>query len=276
MTTMQIRRTTWIPLFVLLWLAGCTSLSGNGSTTSQVEEVDDASVVQNLESQVENLRADIADLEDQLDEAEDRYGFLEDGLTHKINTLNEEVDRLVAEADHWTLVADEYGYRDNPADYGWSHAPTLTCDDALVSNVRDADAEDVQLGPVVLGRVLQYETSPGSNFEGEDGRYAGHKVLIALDTASRAMLVVPEAEKNNISIGYTWQWEREFDPDVVLRPIADGNRGVVFEACPDRETHFSGGFYVAGARCVDVDVYLEDVQEPTRLSFGFGVQDCNT
>lgn len=274
MTTTQIHRTWMLLVFVVL--AGCTSPGSDGVTTTQAGDETGQSLVQDLESQVEDLRADIADLEGQLDEAEDRYGFLEDGLTDKISVLNDEVDRLVAEADRWTLVADEYGYQNNPADYGWSHAPTLSCDDALVSNVRDTDTQDVQVGPIVLGRVRQYETSPTSNFEGEDGRHAGLKVLLALDAASRAMLVVPEAEKDNISIGYAWQWEREFDPSVVLRPISDGNRGVVFEACPNRETHFSGGFYVAGARCADLDVYLEDTQEPTRITLGFGVQDCDS
>ena len=56
--------------------------------------------------------------------------------------------------------------------------------------------------------------------------------------------------------------------------VAEEHAAVTFHACPASEelpyTQFNGGFMVAGARCVEVEITIEGRSEPLVLPIPFG------
>jgi hypothetical protein len=95
-----------------------------------------------------------------------------------------------------------------------------------------------------------------------------------------ATVVVPEAERRNAGL--------LFDPavwnDRNAYRIEDGDSAVRFKACKKGErgpvggpsnamTQFNGGFVVAGARCLPLDVLVPS-RETIRVSLSFGAGRC--
>jgi hypothetical protein len=103
------------------------------------------------------------------------------------------------------------------------------------------------------------------------------KVLVLVRSGETVTVVVPEDERRRLSMLYA------FEPGP-MRPLrfADGTPSVRFSACrpgeewgerpyPDpRETQFNGGFFVRGAQCATLDVWVDGVAERSRLELGFG------
>jgi hypothetical protein len=86
--------------------------------------------------------------------------------------------------------------------------------------------------------------------------------------------VVPEHEVEHISLAY--EARRVEDPDRGMRrtfAISELERAVLFEGCPSAQgpAEFDGGVFVAGARCVDLDVFVDGATEGERIALGFGV-----
>jgi hypothetical protein len=104
------------------------------------------------------------------------------------------------------------------------------------------------------------------------------KVLVLLRTGATATVVVPKDERRRASLLY----EFSAGPDRPLR-FSDGTASVLFKACtrsqewgnrpyPDpRETQFNGGFFVRGAHCATLEVWIDGRAEPARLRLGFGM-----
>jgi hypothetical protein len=104
------------------------------------------------------------------------------------------------------------------------------------------------------------------------------KVLVLLRTGATATVVVPEDERRRVSLLY----EFSAGPDRPLR-FSDGTSSVLFKACtksqewgnrpyPDpRKTQFNGGFFVRGAHCAALEVWVNGRAEPARLRLGFGM-----
>jgi hypothetical protein len=107
------------------------------------------------------------------------------------------------------------------------------------------------------------------------------KVLALVRSGATVTVVVPDAERPRLSLLY----EFSRGPQRPLR-LSDGTDSVRLSACgrseewaqrrpyPDtRETQFNGGFFVRGAHCALVEVWVEGRAEPSRLGLPFGTGD---
>ena len=68
--------------------------------------------------------------------------------------------------------------------------------------------------------------------------------------------------------------DRERPPAWGALRVADGDHTVTFRACRDRETHWIGGFVVAGARCVPLDIIVDGRTTRRELAFGVPRDTC--
>jgi hypothetical protein len=107
------------------------------------------------------------------------------------------------------------------------------------------------------------------------------KVLALVRSSETVTVVVPDAERPRLSLLY----EFSSGPQRPLR-LSDGTESARLVACgrseewaqrqpyPDtRETQFNGGFFVRGAHCALLDVWVEGRAEPLRLGLPFGTGD---
>jgi hypothetical protein len=105
------------------------------------------------------------------------------------------------------------------------------------------------------------------------------KALVLIRAGERVTLVVPEDERNRLSLLY----DSGPGPNHPLR-LSDGTSSVRFSACtsseewaegqpyPDpHETQFNGGFFVRGAQCATLEVWVDGRPEPSRLELAFGM-----
>jgi hypothetical protein len=137
-------------------------------------------------------------------------------------------------------------------------------------------------GPLVFYFADQYAEQPASLFApipGQDGFYAGQKLLVLVRRDTVATVVLPESERRYAGLLYNpagWNERNEYR-------IEDGESAVRFKACKKGErapvggplnamTQFNGGFVVAGVRCVPLEVLVRGQERtiPVRLSFGAG------
>ena len=163
-----------------------------------------------------------------------------------------------------------------------------TCQ-ASVSGTIDDPAwrkHSVFAGPLVFYSADQYAEQPASLFAPIDGndRYAGQKLLVLLRRGAVATVDVPESERSHAALLYNPDaWN-----DANAYRIQDGESAVTFKACKKRQTapvggrpltamtQFNGGFVVAGARCLPLDVRVrgEDQIIPVKVKLSFGAGDC--
>jgi hypothetical protein len=138
-------------------------------------------------------------------------------------------------------------------------------------------------GPLVFYYADQFAGQPASDFAprpGGSGYYAGQKLLVLVRRGAVATVVVPEAERRNAGL--------LFDPavwnDRNAYKVEDGDAAVRFRACkkgesspvggpPNAMTQFNGGFVVAGARCLPLEI-LTPGQGAIRVSLSFGAGRC--
>jgi hypothetical protein len=138
-------------------------------------------------------------------------------------------------------------------------------------------------GPLVFYYADQFAEEPASEFAPRPGGseyYAGQKLLVLVRRGAVATVIVPEAERRNAGL--------LFDPavwnDRNAYKVEDGDAAVRFRACkkgesspvggpPNAMTQFNGGFVVAGARCLPLEV-LTPGQGAIRVSLSFGADRC--
>lgn len=158
------------------------------------------------------------------------------------------------------------------------------------TNVRGTlDASDwrrnsIVAGPLVFYYGKQFSTQEPSLFAplpGKEGYYAGQKLLILLHPGTVATVAVSNEERRLAALLY--------DPagwnDRNAYRIVDGQRAVSFHACKgktaqtgrplDAMTQFNGGFVVAGARCLALNVFVPEEPAIT-VELPFGTPRCPT
>jgi hypothetical protein len=137
-------------------------------------------------------------------------------------------------------------------------------------------------GPLVFYSADQYAEQPASLFgplAGNNGYYAGQKLLVLVRRGAVVTVVVPESVRRYAALLYSpaaWNDRNAYK-------IEDGESAVRFKACKKGETapvggplnamtQFNGGFVVAGARCAPLEVFVRGEQRliPIKLSFGVG------
>jgi hypothetical protein len=109
------------------------------------------------------------------------------------------------------------------------------------------------------------------------------KVLAVLRAGEAVTLAVPQSERARLSLLYDLSGPGPRRP---LR-LSDGVSAVRFRACPKgivagarvkgaSESQFNGGFFVRGAHCAPIEVWVEGREEPLRrwLPFGTGGRPC--
>jgi hypothetical protein len=109
------------------------------------------------------------------------------------------------------------------------------------------------------------------------------KVLAVLRAGETVTLAVPESERGRLSLLYDLS---DPGPRRPLR-LSDGVSAVRFRACAKgivagtrvkgaSESQFNGGFFVRGAHCAPIEVWVEGREEPLRrwLPFGTGGRPC--
>jgi hypothetical protein len=137
-------------------------------------------------------------------------------------------------------------------------------------------------GPLVFYYADQYAEQPASIFApvpAQNGHYAGQKLLLLVRRGAVATVIVPESQRRYAALLYN---PADFNDSNEYR-IEDGESAVTFKACKKGEaspvggplnamTQFNGGFIVAGARCLLLEVLVRGEQRtiPVTLSFGAG------
>ena len=159
-----------------------------------------------------------------------------------------------------------------------------TCETSVFGTLdsRRWQAHSVIAGPLAFYYADQFVEQPDSVFAplGEqDGYYAGQKLLVLVRRGAIVTVVIPEAIRSDAALLYkpaAWNDRNAYR-------IEDGESAVTFQACKKGETapaggsrnamtQFNGGFVVAGARCVPLEVHVrgEERSIPVALRFGSG------
>jgi hypothetical protein len=142
----------------------------------------------------------------------------------------------------------------------------------------------VVAGPLVFWAADDYAGQPASLFtpvRGRSDRYRGLKLLVLVRPDAVATVVVPASARRKVALLYNpaaWNDRNEYR-------IEDGDSAVGFEACKKGETigtgsplnemtQFNGGFLVAGARCVPLDVLVRGQPRAIRVTLSFGAGRC--
>jgi hypothetical protein len=159
-----------------------------------------------------------------------------------------------------------------------------TCEMSVYGTLDDPawEKHSIMAGPLVFYSADQYAQQPASLFApivGNDGYYPGQKLLVLIRRGAVATVVLPESERRYAGLLYNpaaWNDRNAYR-------IEDGQTAVRFKACKKGETapvggplnamtQFNGGFVVAGARCLPLEVLVRGEQGtiPVTLSFGAG------
>jgi hypothetical protein len=159
-----------------------------------------------------------------------------------------------------------------------------TCEASVYGTLDDPTwrKHSVIAGPLVFYSADQYAGQPASLFAplpGNDGYYAGQKLLVLLRRGAVATVVVSGSGRRYAALLFNpAAWN-----DWNAYRIEDGESAVTFKACKKGETapvggplnamtQFNGGFAVAGARCLPLEVLVRGQERtiPVALSFGAG------
>jgi hypothetical protein len=156
-----------------------------------------------------------------------------------------------------------------------------TCEASVYGTLDDPTwrKHSVTAGPLIFYSADQYAEQPPSLFAplgGNDGYYAGQKLLVLIRRGAVATVVVPESEGRYARLLYNpADWN-----DRNAYTLKDGETAVRFEGCPKGETatvggpltamtQFNGSFVVTGVRCVPLEVRVRGQGTiPVTLSFG--------
>jgi hypothetical protein len=159
-----------------------------------------------------------------------------------------------------------------------------TCETSVYGTLDDPAwrTHSVLAGPLAFYSADQYAEQPASLFAplpGNDGYYAGQKLLVLVRRGAAATVVVSGSGRRYAALLYNaaaWNDRNAYR-------IKDGESAVTFKACKQGETasvggplnamtQFNGGFVVAGARCLPLEVRVQGEERtiPVTLSFGAG------
>ncbi len=132
--------------------------------------------------------------------------------------------------------------------------------------------ETVRAGDISLLYGRSYRDAPARQFRGSGSgaslRYPSQKLLVVVDRGATVTVEIGLADRGRASLQY-----QPAIPDPPYR-VSQGTTAVEFERCPHASTQFNGGFIVAGARCVELDVHHQGKLTRAWIPFGTGRQPC--
>jgi hypothetical protein len=159
-----------------------------------------------------------------------------------------------------------------------------TCETRVFGTLDDPawQKHTITAGPLSFYDADQYAPMGLANLDpipGRSGYYSGQKLLLLVRPGVVATVVVPDSARPYAALLYNpadWNDRNQYK-------IKDGESAVTFKACKKGETapaggpakamtQFNGGFVVAGARCVPLEVHVrgEERSIPVALRFGSG------
>jgi hypothetical protein len=161
-----------------------------------------------------------------------------------------------------------------------------TCETSVFGTLdsRGWRAHSVFAGPLTFYYADQFTAQPDSVFAplaGQDGYYAGQKLLVLVRRGAVVTVVIPESIRREAALLYdpaAWNDRNAYR-------IEDGESAVTFKACKKGETapaggplnamtQFNGGFVVAGARCVPLEVHVRGDERSISAALPFGSGRC--
>jgi hypothetical protein len=114
---------------------------------------------------------------------------------------------------------------------------------------------EVEVGPLLLNFLATFGSNRG-NYE----PVGGEKVIVVIQPGHDATVVIGERHREHAALGYT----------------SSPAPAVTFRGCEHAGAVFNGGITVAGARCLTLDVYVDDQREPEEVVASFGAGRCPT
>jgi hypothetical protein len=161
-----------------------------------------------------------------------------------------------------------------------------TCEASVFGTLdsRGWQAHSVIAGPLAFYYADQFAEQPDSVFaplRGQEGSYAGQKLLVLVRRGAVVTVVIPESIRSDAALLYdpaAWNDRNAYR-------IEDGESAVTFKACKRGETapaggprnamtQFNGGFVVAGARCVPLEVHVRGEERSISVALRFGSGRC--
>jgi hypothetical protein len=157
--------------------------------------------------------------------------------------------------------------------------------------------ESVRAGPLIFYLAAQYADAPKSEFEPvrligdlrdqaspevraeirDRSLFVAAKLLVVVEGSQPVTIEIPEDERAYAALlgapkrGYTGEEQR-----LGLAGISDGHSAIRLEPCTDgrgRFTEFPGGFVVAGAHCLPLNVWVAGSSTPIHRALSFGAGD---
>jgi hypothetical protein len=161
-----------------------------------------------------------------------------------------------------------------------------TCDTSVFGTLDSPGwrAHSVIAGPLVFYYGDQFVEQPDSVFAplaGQDGYYAGQKLLVLVRRGAVVTVVIPESIRSDAALLYdpaAWNDRNAYR-------IEDGESAVTFKACKKGETapaggplmamtQFNGSVVVAGARCVPLEVHVQGKERSIAAALPFCSGRC--
>jgi hypothetical protein len=145
----------------------------------------------------------------------------------------------------------------------------------------DLDAPgNIRAGPLVLYAADQYARSPRSEFapvRRAGTLYNALKLLAVVEGSRAVTLAIPPAQQPHAALLYAARRSYSVaEKERGLAQLRDGHAAVRFE--PYRRgsgtiSEVPGGFVVAGARCLPIDIWVAGSHRPIRREISFGRHD---
>lgn len=146
-----------------------------------------------------------------------------------------------------------------------SGPPTLDCAEKVISRSTFVPtANDLVVGPLAFAHILAH--APTWEF-GADAGPEGIKARIVLAPGAVVTLVVPDPDRDHVALAYG---PRSLDTG----SVADAYHAVRFEACDAQQTQWAGGLIVTDPRCVTLEVWINDEEQPRAVTIPVGVTHC--
>lgn len=159
-----------------------------------------------------------------------------------------------------------------------SRTYTRTCEDSVHGDLGDGWRENsIVVQRLAFVGARDFRDAPRRWFrKADNSTYKTQKVLVSIQNGDDVTVRIPRRHRRSAAFVYDRAlFERR------LR-ISEGDYQVTFDVCKDtlespyraEDTQYNGGFVVAGARCVPVNVLDENRERIKRVEISFGAGRC--
>jgi hypothetical protein len=136
---------------------------------------------------------------------------------------------------------------------------------------------DLVIGPVAFANLKRAASESAEYFEPRAGRrFAIWKAAASVRANERVTASIPGRYRRVARLDYPAPGQAAHQPTARITFIAcpSDEPAFSYEGPVGRRTGFAGGFLVAGARCVPLNIRVAGREHPIRARVPFGVRDC--